>query len=233
MHEGKLRTAVLWSGGVDSTLLIWNLLEKGEPVTAFYVRVHNNKEKDEAEFEAVQALTYEFKTKYPGLFLAEETAAIEVATYDRNGFVQPQIWVFAASFVVSRSRFKALQIGYVMGDQMISYLDDLRTLWKSLCLFSYSEEPVPLEFPLWRTDKRTMRDALPKHLRELTVFCEYPNRKKPCGRCSKCDEAGVMEPSDELLRSSVVESDGPVQSIDFWKSSENTIAQLSDQTESL
>lgn len=39
------QVAILWSGGLDSTYLVYSALRAGSTVTPIYVQIHNNCEK--------------------------------------------------------------------------------------------------------------------------------------------------------------------------------------------
>lgn len=187
------RIAVMWSGGKDSTYLIMKALEAGELVTGLYVQVENNQNKVGSEIKALEALTWEIQNLYPKQFEVKTIASVDLAeTYDVK-WGQPVIWLFAASYVVSSEKFKSLQVGYILCDGIISYLDDLKSLWKMMAGIVRRDEPVPLEFPLWRTDSGTIKDYFHYHndLKQHLVFCENPVEGAPCHYCDKCKVEGL------------------------------------------
>lgn len=171
---------ILWSGGKDSTYLVWDRLKRGGSVTAAYVTVLNNETKTQAELDATDKMAKFFMKTFPGKFTFEKIAKVEL---ERGGgemiLKQPALWLLPAAYAMSGNRFNEVCIGYVLNDDAISYLDDFKRIWRSLSRLSANGFP-PLTFPLFR---------------DLCVFCEVPVLKsggcEPCGYCDKCKDRGV------------------------------------------
>ena len=56
--------AILWSGGIDSTYLLYKNLQAGHIVVPYYVDILNNKLKTEAEQQAIKLLSNELSPMF-------------------------------------------------------------------------------------------------------------------------------------------------------------------------
>src|ERR1035437_9332538 len=59
---------VMFSGGLDSTYLVWKALSEGHLVQGCYVKLHNNEYQNQLQFECLKRLTNIFKENFPGRF---------------------------------------------------------------------------------------------------------------------------------------------------------------------
>lgn len=173
-----MRKDVLWSGGLDSTYLIYKLLKEGHHVDAHYIKIANNKEKSKRELASIQKLNKLFKNydfSYKGI--------PQEVTVNNHGsqlfFYQSPVWILAASFLDG-----PVSIGYTCGDEAISYLDDYRKIARAYN--AIRSDPLILEFPLSKIPKRVIWDILPKEYRDLVTWCESPENVQNCGECKPC-----------------------------------------------
>jgi hypothetical protein len=121
---------------------------------------------------------------------------------NHNVLSQPQLWTIAGhlnSGDFSSKRIYEIQIGYVMSDQALSYLKEIKILYKALLNFTDKKEWIPpkLEFPIIKQGKHELASYI--HTKYPDIFklcccCENPKialkgRKKeykPCGYCASC-----------------------------------------------
>ena len=197
------KVAVLFSGGLDSTYLIWKNLTEGNEVYPIYIDIENNGAKTILEKNRIELLRKEFlkefedsnsyswnsKLKEINYLLKLNINANERSVY----FKQVPIWIFGIVFSQSLG-VDEIQIGYVMNDDAISYLDDIKNIYNSyqpIC-----EPLIPLAFPLTKNQKCQMVDELPKQYLDLIISCENPRiigsenaeiiKYEPCCECVPC-----------------------------------------------
>jgi len=171
------RVAVLFSGGLDSTYLVWKNLMDGNIVLPIYVEIENNFVKTILEKNRIKLLHKEFSKEFNSSITYDEKIknihyGIRVSVHaDENSlyFKQMPIWIFAGVFIQGME-IDELQIGYVSNDDAISYIDDIRNIYNSYQ--SISEPMKPLVFPLTKTKKWQMVQELPKQYMELIFSCE-------------------------------------------------------------
>ena len=169
------RIAVLFSGGLDSTYLIWKNLKDGNQVVPIYVEIENNEVKSIIEKNRIKLLRNEFAKEFntEKTLIRDVEFAIKVSVHANEGslyFKQVPIWLFSVVFLQGMDNIDEIQIGYVSNDDAISYLEDIQNIYKSYQ--TISEPMKPLAFPLTKKKKRDMAHELPKQYRDLIFSCE-------------------------------------------------------------
>jgi 7-cyano-7-deazaguanine synthase in queuosine biosynthesis len=183
---------VLWSGGLDSTYLIYKLLCEKHHVEAFYVDLKNNAAKAKRELAAIKKLAklfskYDFK--YSGVL--SEFRLKHIEKDNPVGFYQSPVWLLSAYYLKG-----PVSIGYVMNDDAISYIDDYKKIIKSLNAIRFS--PLEIDFPLTKTSKRDILAALPKEFLGCITYCESEGIQDKCGKCGPCKRHNALLESDTL-----------------------------------
>lgn len=185
---------LLWSGGLDSTWMLWQELQKGD---VDYVTINGGQcaNKQVAETHARErALKWmHARTKYCARSI-DCNIQIRLADMPALTWSQPVPWLVGALSVVDYKRHSSLQIGYVMGDEVALIHGTLKKTWECLQQISKQGDPVPLEFPLEMTSKLRILDAMPKGLYDCIWYCELPAKHEdprvlmrvPCERCAAC-----------------------------------------------
>lgn len=189
------KVAVLFSGGLDSTYLVWKNLKEGNEVQPIYVEIENNRVKTILEKNRTGLLLKEFRKEYSDkirdikYILKVNVDAHEDSLY----FKQVPVWILAIVFAQDLN-VDEIQIGYVANDDAIGYLADIRNVYMSYePLMRYLK---PLEFPLSKKPKYEMAHELPEVYRNLIFSCEYATiigpedaelvQYEPCCDCTPC-----------------------------------------------
>lgn len=146
-----MKKAVLWSGGLDSTYLIYKNLKEGHTVDAHYVDIENNDNKTKMELKAIDKLNKLFNKEfsnfnYKGTLL--RVSVTGVACYDNLIFKQLPTWIYALQWI---GYVDCIEIGYVINDDAISYIEDIRKIYNSFS--SIKDIIIPIEFPLTKVKK--------------------------------------------------------------------------------
>jgi len=184
---------VSWSGGLDSTYLIYDYLKKGHIVKAFYTKLINNDNKVAFELDAIKKLSQQFTAEFGDMFIFyKESSEFMIATPSgKNDIVlsQPPIWLLSLLFILNKG-IDEVAIGYVMNDCAISFLQDIQRVYKAYQPFFRNKLPK-LIFPLTKLTKDSLYEQLPKNYYENTVTCEQPlitsnGTYVPCYNCIPC-----------------------------------------------
>lgn len=193
--EKDKKVIVLFSGGLDSTYLVWDNLVSGNEVYPIYIEIKNNYNKSVLEKNRVESLYKEFYKDFGDLIKPPKyVTSIEV--FDSSTtlhLLQVPIWIF--SLVYSQIKdVDEIQIGYVMNDDAVSYITDIKKIYNSYK--GIVDELIPIKFPLIKYKKEVLFKELPKEYYNLTVTCEEPrvigNEKdeiiqyQACGHCPAC-----------------------------------------------
>jgi len=172
-----------FSGGLDSTFLIYKTLKDENTPILTYFKVKNNTLKTRIELIHRKAIIGELKKIFEKSILERwiedlgEQIEIEITgeVNESYALIQPPIWIYGIHSVSER-KYDKIQIAYVLGDHAVSYLEDIQTLYKAYTPFVRNKinDLKPLEFPLIKYHKEEIIDELPKSLLNLTWTCENP-----------------------------------------------------------
>lgn len=186
---------ILFSGGLDSTYLVYETL-KTSNVHLVYVVGNVYTEKMKLELEAREKIKKWFTDNPHSEFkiVSDTVLHFEVGDHSQmfNGtrLPQPAMWLFPALYYYKAGMHTSVQIGYVKDDNALPYLVDLKSAWNSLTNV-VKRDFIPLIFPITEVDKSYSYSILPKELRSLLWVCDRPlidgNRKTiECGTCTPC-----------------------------------------------
>jgi len=180
---------VLWSGGADSTYLIHKLLNEGHEVDACYIEVINNEHKVKRELKAIEDMV-PFFNAYPHFNFRGTLIKSEYSCYNDNLLnKQPMVWLHAL-IMAADTKYDAVAIGYIMNDDTISFLDDMKNFYEASLPFMDKYLPE-LEFPLSKVAKCQIFEALPDSLMQYVTTCE--SRIEWCGECTPCAKQKYYE----------------------------------------
>lgn len=97
---------------------------------------------------------------------------------------QPPLWILFSQYIVD-FQIDEIQIGYIMNDDAISYLEDVRNLYDAYKPFIVANRPK-LEFPLTKMKKRDILNQLPEFIVKNISYCElYDEKNCKCESCKK------------------------------------------------
>jgi len=177
----KKRIAILFSGGLDSTYLVYKALKDGHDVTPVYIEILNNPGKSTIEKQAIFQQFLVFKTQnkeLTGKLMSPQLVGkMEVwKSWDSDlQFNQVPIWLLCIQYMDYRD-FDEIQIGYVANDDANAFLSDISKTFKQL-MWMRSTDGRPkakLTFPLARIQKQEIIEELPYAFREHLYSCETP-----------------------------------------------------------
>ena len=177
---------VPWSGGLDSTALIDFLLSEGHTVDALYTNINNNKQ-DTRQLIAVRKMHKQY-------FNGKNLRLIETGGIKTNGFKGinshtpvglTQVVYHIFNIINNISDHDYVALGYVMNDDAISYLEEIKVIYNSYNGICWGKMPE-LIFPLAKMKKRDLYSKLPEVLRKNITWCESEVKNK-CGTCPSCE----------------------------------------------
>jgi hypothetical protein len=196
------KIAVLFSGGLDSTYLIWKNLKDDNEVYPVYIEIENNQTKTILEKNRIKLLIKEFRKEftnekdYSGTRIHDIEYALKVTVSTSEFslyFKQIPVWIFGTAFLQSLP-VSEIQIGYVTNDDAVSFLEDIKKIYKS---YQAICEPMKrLTFPVSKVRKIEMAEQLPKQYLDLIFSCENATiigsedaeiiDYEPCCSCPSC-----------------------------------------------
>lgn len=212
MTEVKKIPLILFSGGLDSTYLLQQELEKG-PVEVLYVEGRQSPIKVLAEKRArakiIRALENITGNDVVGDHCVKMIPEVQMSGYGVGSrdfdwkFEQPYQWLMGAIHIADGRRHSALMIAYVAGDQISSDLPKVKEAWNAMVSFSKCTE-IPLEFPTVYVQKRDIINRIKASAYRHHWVCELPTvihdeeklsksrhlrgkeQYEACGQCAAC-----------------------------------------------
>lgn len=193
----RKKVVVLFSGGLDSTYLIWDNLKRGNKVLPIYIDIGNNDVKTKIEKNRIKLLYDLFFDEFNELIETPIDVLKLTILYSLNDdllFKQLPIWLLSILFVQDKY-IDEIQIGYVSNDDIVPFVNDINKIYKSYK--SILNNPTPLKFPLLKKTKYQIANELPEKYMDLIVSCENPKiensdnndniiKYKPCCCCEPC-----------------------------------------------
>lgn len=201
-----------FSSGLDSTALVYNALEKKEKFEVCYIEIKNNIGKSKIEFQQRSKILKLFNERFSTNILDSTGTEILV---NRNRVVSlPQlpIWIMGLLYNISDNT-KEVRLGYCKNDDAISYIDEIKKIWKSYETVISSKLPK-LTFPISKNGKIEHSQKLPNDIFQETFFCEDPRdividtssipeadiTWRDCGECGPCRRSKYDETFDIYSR---------------------------------
>lgn len=170
---------VLWSGGMDSTFLVYGLLKSGYKVDVYsvdFTNYTNGFEKD-----ARKALIKLFKRDFSKQFSYNKNL-MKITYFGLPNTNNPQLisWLFATTSYVKKG-FNDFALGYVKGDHDVE--NNMNISQKIIEALNFlNETKVFLHFPLSDFNKWEIYSLLPKEYLDKVVWC-YRLSKSLYGDC--------------------------------------------------
>lgn len=196
MHK---RSLLLFSGGLDSSYVLYNHARLGEGCDLLYIDGGQAAGKIEMErIHRDKILDYLY-AEYRVTYTDHIVNGPNLAGGKSIAWSQPFPWLYGALFKVDPDVHSSVEISYVMGDEMSTHIDNLVAAWNALWPVVKIGPVVPLTFPLRYRSKSTILRDIPEKLYRLTWVCEAPKEKKPCHNCAACITRKTEEFRYELI----------------------------------
>ncbi len=188
---------LLWSGGVDSTAILLDMLDNGiNPDLISVTTVNIEDKKNESEKKARKNIKYFIENRYNvELNLKEINNTIEFKG-DYNNFTQIIIWLFASLFNL-KNTYKTVNLGILENEfrsnGKILYDNIFDNAFKLISSSDQIDIIPKLTFPLeWYTKIDVIENfynvnEFTRKLFHYTSSCQNPNPDlTPCLKCHSC-----------------------------------------------
>lgn len=174
----------LWSGGLDSTFLVAKLLDEGHNVTCGYINLTNNEHIIEREEFARNKIEKYFSIKYRDKFNYIGKISDITINYANPKILIMQAYIWLFSYVSIPRDIDNVAIGYIMNDDAISFLDEIKNIFKSYTMLN--NQKIELIFPLIKFKKsKIWHNSLMIDIRKNVSWCEDIFEDN-CGKCESC-----------------------------------------------
>lgn len=195
MSEMK-KYLIFWSGGLDSTYLLNWSLQRDAEIHACYIDIVNNAEKRKRELLAIEKMLPYF-SKFKNFKYLGSAMEVNLKLAQNSMVDLDYVPIIISAAIFSGLGYEEISCAYVMNDDAISYLNEIREIYKSYEKISTCEFP-PLTFPMSKVDKPAIIKELPEELFKEITFCENGENKDNCGICTPCRRWKTLEESGKV-----------------------------------
>lgn len=180
---------LLFSGGIDSTYVLWDYLKNnpGKPIKVVHVNMKNSERRLAYEKKASQNIVKHLNELYPNTIHYSEFGF----DYGTNRIVQDiEIMGFIIGVVLRDPRITVDKVFVCASktdlNQGRGYETRSRRRFQIIKAVT-DRTDVEFDYPIKDIDREDLIKTLPKKLLNMTWFCRFPTiQGRPCGRCFTC-----------------------------------------------
>jgi 7-cyano-7-deazaguanine synthase in queuosine biosynthesis len=185
---------VLWSGGHDSTLVLYSLLQESswtEPVYAVSINHPNLTDTQyKMEVKARNKMKKIFKKR--GFHLIHRTITIKTPLNSKQcdeGLPQPIWWIALMSQYLDDG--DELHMGYIAGDDYWFVRQETELVFHNIC--KVMGKKCKIKYPLYAHQKVDILKELKKVKIKDCWTCDQPINGRPCNTCKPCKSLKVAK----------------------------------------
>jgi len=207
INNDTSNTLLMFSGGLDSTGALWQLLQNKENrVHIHHLHLVNKENRAEAEQRSVKNILL-YISKYYKVQYSESFHKYPYYSYlslkdnrdiilNQNLMFDSDIYNFMAGTIcTSLPHIKSVAIGRTKSDSEEILTMNRATIGTNI--FKLLAPNVEKIYPVVHLTKTEVYDILPKELRDMTWSCRTPiyldNTFKECGKCKTCLELETIK----------------------------------------
>lgn len=192
----KNRATVAFSGGLDSTYLLYLAAQQYGSIDSFAGCARGLETQDKKEQTARGLILKElvnlyFKDSTKFCNIIHRDCVVDLTCLYNSGLGQVPSWLSLALNNIRHDTTSVL-LGYVKGDDALTSSVSIKYAWEHLLagmLFKYTDPTgtrPTLSFPLEMTSKLYILRHLPENLIKHVTWCESTWHPADCGTCSSC-----------------------------------------------
>lgn len=187
----KPKVLIMFSGGLDSTAVLWRYVNGGEEIHVHHLYLVNKENRAKAEDRAVKDIVASMK-KIREFGFSESYH--EYPCYGGSFLWDSDIFSFMAGGIcLSMGSIREVAIGMTASDMGAGISTRIERANKIFDAFGTKAKKV---YPLAEMTKRQVWDELPKDIRDMTWSCRSPryngDNVLSCGACRTCKEMALF-----------------------------------------
>lgn len=182
-----MKILIPWSGGLDSTYLVWKRLTEGHDVYTEYFEMINNYSKVKRERAAIEKLRKLMPNKH-NLSHFDKFRIGNNDGFHSLALCQPPAWIYGVAQSSILPGVEKVEVSYVLNDCAVSFMAEINACYDAMKPFMMEPERVPsaISFPLIKIPKSSEIRELPVELLNEITFCEYCGDKEDFDNCGEC-----------------------------------------------
>lgn len=182
-------TLLLLSGGLDSTYVLWERVQKGQLTHAHHIHLRDRGNRRDAEARAVDGVLRWLNQYCGGRNLIHYTEShVDHGTIGWNPLAVYQIAYWAAVIATQGSLFGSGYSSVIVplcADDHPAAVREFERVFQGTMQLQTGRD-LPLEWPIIDMTKRDLIAGLPADLLALVSWCSKPSDGRPCGWCDSC-----------------------------------------------
>lgn len=179
-------TLLNFSGGIDSTLCLYNYLRDNPHKTLLinHVNLKNHEGRQDVENAAVHKILKKIQEMGYKNFRYIESSF----DYGSIGWIvkDHELIAFFSGTIFRAPKYKDLKNIIVPFIKMEMHTPGREVIYRRVFEALNPDREYNMIFPLIDMTKEEIIKATPKELLELTWYCRTPKEGKPCGKCITC-----------------------------------------------
>jgi len=178
----KYKILVNFSGGVDSTAMVLQLLSEGKQIVIHHCMIKFGVHRYKHEFQAVGSIIKKLREDFPGQFVYIQTS-IDISQFKRT-YDSLHTFNMASAIAFSNPGIKEIYFGLNKNDNAASF--DYQKIVSAVG----SNMPT-VQMPLINKTKSEIKEDIRKHqgYLELCFWCRKDRPENtPCGVCPACKQ---------------------------------------------
>ena len=189
-----MTTLAMFSGGLDSTAMLVQLLEGTEELRVHHIRMSNREQRADAEQAAVEHIIEWCRGRYRPFRYSE--SALDFSGLEAIPIDYVCIAFVACQVAIDTPRCNRIAVAALARDTDIENRSARQrrvfdTLYECYRARKLGEPEVEWVYPVYRSTKAELAARLPRELVEMTWSCRRPVREsngalRPCGACKAC-----------------------------------------------
>lgn len=188
----KPKVLVMFSGGLDSTAVLWRCINSGEGLHVHHLYLVNRENRASAEDRAVREIVAYMKGVREFGF---SESYHEYPCYSGGFLWDSDIFSFMAGGIcLGMGSIREVAIGMTASDMEGGISRRIERANRIFDAFGTRAKKV---YPLAEMTKRQVWDELPENIRNMTWSCRTPIYEgegiKRCGRCRTCSELEAIK----------------------------------------
>jgi len=169
LKADKKRPLVFWSGGLDSSYIVWCALANGIDIDTVYVDL--NQEESPNEKMAIELLTSKFKSLEGSIIHHSTQDYSKLEYYGDIQCGQAYLWSLVYNMVFDGKFHSHVELGYIRGDDFWHHRDTFDRIQKLLNR-RIRNKKLKLKYPLeWMSKTQIIENCEDGIGKDLLEYC--------------------------------------------------------------
>jgi 7-cyano-7-deazaguanine synthase in queuosine biosynthesis len=155
---------IVWSGGLDSTYLVWDAVSRDKTIETMYVDLNNNKTKKKREIKARKAIKKKLLKDYNGNIRKDHIVKVPTLHPNKNiHLIQPLVWFLGVNLTFDPEKHTHVEFGYIRGDDFWHVRHHMDKCYQEMDNIIHNQTGIKIKYPLEWRDKTNILQTYQEH----------------------------------------------------------------------